>query len=172
MSIKLIPLNIGHNQFVFKLLSNPLVDKFNTLGIHHDFSETEDYILELLDNDLSDNEKTFIISEKGNEIGMISIQFSNPKYNSASIWYKLHPDFWNKGYATRAVSLLVKRGFEIYNLHRIEAGCAIDNIGSQRVLEKCGFKKEGRKEKVLPLKSGWSDAFMYAILRATFLANQ
>jgi RimJ/RimL family protein N-acetyltransferase len=59
-------------------------------------------------------------------------------------------------------------GFNTLNLHRIEAGCAVENIGSIRVLEKCGFTKEGRGRKVLPLKSGWSDNFEYAILETEF----
>ena len=171
MSIILVPLVASHQFFVFKLLSNHLVDKFNTLGIHHNFSQTENYVQELLANDLKGEEKTFIILKRDIEIGMVSIQFSDPKYKSASIWYKLHPNFWNKGFATRAVSLLLQKGFKTFDLHRIEAGCSIDNIGSQRVLEKCGFKKEGCKEKVLPLKSGWSDAFIYAILRSSYTAN-
>ena len=55
-------------------------------------------------------------------------------------------------------------GFKELRLHRIEAGCAVENFGSIKVLEKVGMKKEGRKRKSLPLKSGWSDSFEYAIL--------
>jgi RimJ/RimL family protein N-acetyltransferase len=32
------------------------------------------------------------------------------------------------------------------------------------VMEKVGMTKEGHKRKILPLKSGWSDSFEYAIL--------
>jgi ATP-dependent protease HslVU (ClpYQ) ATPase subunit len=32
------------------------------------------------------------------------------------------------------------------------------------VLEKGGLKREGRRRKILPLKTGWSDNFEYAIL--------
>jgi RimJ/RimL family protein N-acetyltransferase len=53
----------------------------------------------------------------------------------------------------------------------MEAGCAADNIGSIRTLEKVGMVKEGRKRKVLPLKSGWSDTFEYAILESDFKTN-
>lgn len=49
-------------------------------------------------------------------------------------------------------------------LHRIQAGCAVENTGSIKVLEKAGMIREGRRRQVLPLKSGWSDNFEYAIL--------
>ena len=45
-----------------------------------------------------------------------------------------------------------------------EAGTAVENIGSIRVLEKAGMTREGQKRKVLPLKKGWSDNYIYAIL--------
>lgn len=59
---------------------------------------------------------------------------------------------------------MLEFGFTELNLHRIEAGCAVENTGSIRVLEKVGMIREGRKRKVLPLKNGWSDNFHYAIL--------
>lgn len=55
-------------------------------------------------------------------------------------------------------------GFNVLQLHRIEAGCAVANIGSAKVMEKVGMKQEGRKRKILPLQTGWSDSFEYAIL--------
>jgi RimJ/RimL family protein N-acetyltransferase len=59
---------------------------------------------------------------------------------------------------------LINFGFNDLKLHRIEAGCAVENIGSLKVLEKVGIQREGHKRKVLPLKNGWSDNYEYAIL--------
>ena len=55
-----------------------------------------------------------------------------------------------------------------YTKDRIEAGCAIDNIGSIKVLEKTGFIKEGTGRQVLPLLSGWSDNYEFAILEIDY----
>ena len=71
-----------------------------------------------------------------------------------------------KGYATEALKEILRFGFDQLNLHRIEAGCAVENVASIKVLEKAGMQREGRKRQVLPLKSGWSDNFEYAILAA------
>ena len=59
---------------------------------------------------------------------------------------------------------IIEFGFVDLTLHRIEAGCAANNIGSVRVLEKAGMKREGMRRKTLPLKSGWADNYLYGIL--------
>ena len=97
-------------------------------------------------------------------IGLLGLTPSEPKFSSAEVWYKLLPCFWNQGYATEALKRIVSFGFDELQLHRIEAGCAIDNTASIQVLEKVGMIREGRKRKILPLKTGWSDNFHYAIL--------
>ena len=59
---------------------------------------------------------------------------------------------------------MVDFGFGELKLHRIQAGCAVENLSSIKVLEKNGFRYEGRRRKILPLKSGWVDNYEYAIL--------
>ncbi|TYP70004.1 ribosomal-protein-alanine N-acetyltransferase [Aquimarina intermedia] len=75
------------------------------------------------------------------------------------------PEQWRKRFGTEVTQEIIRFGFAKLNLHRIEAGWACENIGSVRVLEKSGFVREGRKRKVLPFKSGWSDAYIFAILK-------
>ncbi|HMB61757.1 MAG TPA: GNAT family protein, partial [Eudoraea sp.] len=75
---------------------------------------------------------------------------------------------WGKGYATEAVRAVLKFGFRVLKLHRMEAGCAVDNIASIRVLEKVGMQMEGQRRKVLPLQQGWSDNYEFAILDTDF----
>ncbi|MCF7925938.1 MAG: GNAT family N-acetyltransferase [Candidatus Izimaplasma sp.] len=55
------------------------------------------------------------------------------------IGYVLHHDFWRKGYMTLATKALIRFGFEYLKLNTIEIGHANHNIGSRRVIEKCGF---------------------------------
>lgn len=97
-------------------------------------------------------------------VGIISIGIIKIKYKNAEVWYKLHPNVWSKGYATEALNAIIKFGFETLNLHRIEAGCATGNVASYKVMEKAGMQREAHRRKLLPLKSGWSDNYEYAIL--------
>jgi ribosomal-protein-alanine N-acetyltransferase len=65
------------------------------------------------------------------------------KIYSLSIGYFVHPDYWNKGYAKRAVKLLLKYLFEEITVNRVEGDVMLDNIYSKKVLLSNGFTKEG-----------------------------
>ena len=61
----------------------------------------------------------------------------------AQVGYVVHEPFRGRGFATRAVEALVERLEAIPSISRIWATCALDNPASTRVLEKCGFQREG-----------------------------
>jgi RimJ/RimL family protein N-acetyltransferase len=100
------------------------------------------------------------------QIGVFGLKLWPQKNRRAEVWYKFHKNHWNKGYATEVLKSVLDFGFNELNLHRIQAGCAVDNIGSIKVLEKVGMIQEGRGRQLLPLKSGWSDNFEYSILES------
>ena len=52
-------------------------------------------------------------------------------------------DYWNGGYGTEAMHLLLNYAFNYKNLRRIEAIVLEDNIGSCKMHEKLGYKREG-----------------------------
>jgi ribosomal-protein-alanine N-acetyltransferase len=56
-------------------------------------------------------------------------------FKLGEIYYKLLPTKWGAGYATELSKALIKSGFEIFKLHKIEAGVSTENIASIRVLE-------------------------------------
>lgn len=58
---------------------------------------------------------------------------------------------WGKGYASTAVRLATRFGFERCGLHRVQAGFYESNVGSHRVLEKAGFTRDGSLAKQLRL---------------------
>ncbi|GAB3815530.1 hypothetical protein GCM10028895_09720 [Pontibacter rugosus] len=153
---------------VHALHALPETDEFNTLGIPEDIEQTKQILQSWIaaSDAITNKAYTFSIRDKGTKsfVGLVALKLGSEKYNRGEVWYKLHVAHWGKGYATEALKAVLKYGFEILELHRIEAGCAVANTASIRVLEKVGMAKEGRKRKVLPLKSGWSDNFEFAIL--------
>lgn len=166
--LNLRPISEKDIENIHKLHSLPETDKFNTLGIPKDISETK-IIAEqwIFDNNLENN-KSFIFAieliENQEFIGLIGINLGKEKYKNAEVWFKFDSAFWNKGFATESLRRVIDFGFETLQLHRIEAGCAIENIGSMQVLEKVGMLREAHTRQLLPLKSGWSDNYGYAIL--------
>jgi RimJ/RimL family protein N-acetyltransferase len=60
--------------------------------------------------------------------------------------YRFKKEGWGKGYATEAAWASIQYGFEKIGLQRIVARAEIDNIGSWKVLEKCGMSYIGDEE--------------------------
>lgn len=55
------------------------------------------------------------------------------------IGYVLNRNYWGKGYMTKVCKAVIQFGFEYLHLQRILIRHHPDNIGSKRVIEKCGF---------------------------------
>jgi len=154
---------------IHQLHALPETDEYNTLGIPKNIEETKSIIEPwIAENKLNDIKNyTFAIERKleGKFMGLFGLKLGSKKYNRGEVWYKIHSDYWNKGYATESLKAVINFGFETLQLHRIEAGCAVNNLGSIKVLEKVGMIREGRGRQILPLKSGWSDNFSYSIIK-------
>ena len=50
-------------------------------------------------------------------------------------------------------------------LHRIEAACVPENIASQKLLERAGFRSEGQARSYLKINGAWRDHLLYGLLR-------
>lgn len=164
-------ITIGEIPFIHLLNSFPEVDKYNTLGLPKRIEDTEKIVYSILDDQKLIPKPRYVckINDlEGNIIGLLGIVIGKPKYFSAEIWYKIHPTYWNKGYATEAVKGVLNFCFNELKLHRIIAGCATENIGSLRVLEKAGFVKEAHHRKILPIRGEWVDNYEFAILEEDY----
>lgn len=157
---------------IHQLHSLPETDKYNTLGIPETIQVTENILHDWLQLQKANPRQSYIFclnkKETNEFVGLIAINLGKLNYKIAEVWYKLHPDFWAQGFATEALNEILKFGFTDLNLHRIEAGCAVENIASIKVLEKVGMKREGRKREILPIKGIWTDNYFYAILDTDF----
>jgi ribosomal-protein-alanine N-acetyltransferase len=157
---------------IHELHSLPETDKFNTLGIPETPQETEKIINDwcLRQNAKPQTSYVFCLDlvDTKQFIGLLALIIGKPNYKTAEVWYKIHSNHWGKGYATEALSKLIYFGFNDLGLHRIEAGCAVENIASIKVLEKVGMTKEGIKRKKLPIRGEWKDNYFYAILDEDF----
>lgn len=78
-------------------------------------------------------------------------------------------NYWNKGYGTEAMSLLLDYAFKHRNLRRIEALVLEDNIGSCHMLEKLGYKREGLLRDSVYKYGEYKNQILYALLREEYL---
>ena len=57
--------------------------------------------------------------------------------------YWLGESYWNRGFATEAAQTLIDFGFRHFDVDFIDARVRVMNIGSRRVVQKCGFQFQG-----------------------------
>lgn len=108
----------------------------------------------------------FIIEKKdGTKIGWMSHYIGSQNFGWMEIGYVLIPSERRKGYGTEAIQIVVDYLFLTKEIVRIQAVTNVKNIGSQRVLEKANFKREGTLRKALYVRGEWTDGYLYSILR-------
>ena len=81
----------------------------------------------------------------------------------ASVAVRLSSNYQGKGYGTEALSAMTKFCFENTELKRLWTEVDTRNIASQKMLEKCGYTREGliRQGKMV---NAWCDCYIYGIL--------
>lgn len=77
---------------------------------------------------------------------------------------RIAPAYQNQGMATEAMKAIIDFCFTHTELQRIWTGVDVRNTGSCKVLEKCGFTREGliRQGKMV---STWCDYYIYGLLK-------
>ncbi len=82
-------------------------------------------------------------------------------FESASLGYWVAAARRGRGLATGAVAALSDLAFGELGLHRLEAATLVDNVASQRVLEKNGFTRIGLAPRYLRIAGAWQDHLLY-----------
>ena len=92
-------------------------------------------------------------------------------HNSGEIGYVLNPEYHKKGYGTEAASRVMRFGFEVLKLNRIEARFMEHNAASLRVMEKAGMTFEGFHRKAMRIKGKYETVGYCSILRDEFFGK-
>ncbi|XP_042023616.1 uncharacterized N-acetyltransferase p20-like [Salvia splendens] len=100
-------------------------------------------------------------------IGYISVRpESGDDRHRAHIGYAVGSGYWGQGFATASLKMAIPCVFQSFpSLVRLEALVEEDNLGSQKVLQKVGFVKEGFLRKYGFNKGQIRDMFIYSFLR-------
>ncbi len=110
--------------------------------------------------------------DTGRVIGGVSLHL-NWRRDDAVLGGVIRRGEAGRGFMTEALCAVTEIAFREMNLHRLYALCAADNAAMAHVLEKCGFRNEGRlvrRGKSRPDEHAeWFDQFEYAMLRDEYL---
>ena len=106
----------------------------------------------------------------GSFIGGISLAL-NAAHHSAELGYWIGKPYWSQGYCTEAASEMLRYGFEIRGLNRVQARHMTKNPASGRVMEKIGMSHEGVLRQSLSRFGVFEDAAMFSILKDEYRAR-
>ena len=80
-------------------------------------------------------------------------------HGDAEITYWIDKKFWGRGVAASALKYFLK----LENARPLFGRVAFDNFGSQRVLEKCGFKRTGKDKGFANARQAEIEEFIYRL---------
>jgi RimJ/RimL family protein N-acetyltransferase len=107
-----------------------------------------------------------VLPESGALVGDISLRLVSQEHRQGEIGFVTHPDHQGHGYATEGAAALIDLGFRELGLHRIVGSADARNIGSARVMEHLGMRREALFRENELVKGEWTDEVIYAILAA------
>ena len=99
----------------------------------------------------------YLIFNEANEIvGRVNlVNIQRGSCNKAELGYRIGEIHQGKGYATKAVELILKEASSRHSINKIEAGTSSKNIASKNVLIKNGFKFVSQQENYIFLNGEW-----------------
>jgi [ribosomal protein S5]-alanine N-acetyltransferase len=87
---------------------------------------------------------------------------------NATLGYWVDEHANSRGHCTRAVRLVCRFAFEHARLHRVQPAIMPRNARSRRVVEKAGFRHEGRALRYLKIDDHWEDHDLFAMTREDY----
>lgn len=152
---------------MFEYASNPAVTKYLTWDVHPTKRFSANYLAYL--NTRYRAGEFFdwaIVTRNGNKmIGTCGFTRFNFSAYSAEIGYVLNPTYWGRGVAAEAARRVIRFGFDVLELHRIEAKFMEGNRQSLRVMEKLGMTLEGYARESMMAKGEFVTVGTCSILR-------
>ncbi len=108
---------------------------------------------------------TFAVIAPGSDVTAIT---PVGKIDDPMGWF-IMPYYQNNGYMTEAVKRVLEFAFLQDNCVRVVTGCFKDNIPTQKVMEKAGFRKEAEKPSAMWLDGQMRDRLEFALNRDEFM---
>jgi RimJ/RimL family protein N-acetyltransferase len=112
-----------------------------------------------------------VLAETGEVVADLSLWCVSEGRQQGEIGFIVHPAHQRKGYATEAARPMLDFAFDVVGLHRVVGRTEARNIGSARVLEKLGMRREAHLIENEWVKGEWQSELVYAILASEWASQ-
>lgn len=103
-------------------------------------------------------------------IGTCTLLCSDRQHRRAELGVALEPAHQGNGYAAEAASAVIQDGFDQLGLHRITADVDPRNAPAIKLLERLGFREEGRLREHYRQNDEWQDGRLFGLLEPEWRA--
>jgi ribosomal-protein-alanine N-acetyltransferase len=152
------------------LRSNPEIMKYIPRPLITTKEEALKFI-ETMDTNINSNSLInwgITTKEEDRLIGMIGFYRTKPEDYRSEVGYILATEFHGQGVITEALKQVIQFGFEVLKLNSIEAVIDPENYGSEKVLLKNNFVKEGHFKEHVFFEGEFLDSVFYSLLKKNF----
>jgi [ribosomal protein S5]-alanine N-acetyltransferase len=170
--ISLRALNEGDIDALFALFSDPVAMRYWAYLPYTERVQAEQRLQKDLEGMARQEWLPWGIAQGTALIGTVTLHDLNREQGRAEIGYMLGRAHWGQGLASEAVSLAIDHAFGPLGLRRLEADIDPRNSGSQRLLERLGFLKEGYLRERWQVGDEISDTALYGLLRREWEAKK
>ncbi len=98
----------------------------------------------------------------GQMVGSIGFHTVSPENRTAELAYDLSPPAWGQGIASQMARTLVDWAHDHVGMLRVQATALSSNARSMKVLERCGFQREGLLHSYRLVRGRPGDFWMFA----------
>lgn len=106
-----------------------------------------------------------IVDESLAVVGRITLNgIVRGPFLSCSVGYWVSQSAGGRGVASAALREIIGVAFDELGLHRIQGETLLDNVPSQRVLERNGFARIGLAPTYLKIAGRWQDCILYQLI--------
>jgi ribosomal-protein-alanine N-acetyltransferase len=168
--LKLRKLSLSDVSDVFEYASDPEVSKTVWWEHHRKVDDSLSFLKQIV----FQYEKgipspwAVVLKQAHKMVGTIGYHWWSLENACAEVGYVISRSYWNNGYMTEALKEVLGFGFDKMSLERVEAKCFIENLPSERVMQKCGMKLEGILRNSMFVKGEFRNFKIYSILRDEF----
>ena len=151
---------------MYAYAKNPEVTKYLLWSPHKSPDYTRSYLEYLAGRyRLGQHYEWAMVSKAdGHMIGTCGFSRIECPQNAAEIGYVLNPAYRGQGLVAEAAERVLRFGFDVLGLHRVEARYMVGNDASRRVMEKLGMQFEGVRRGSMLVKGAYRDIGICSVL--------
>jgi ribosomal-protein-alanine N-acetyltransferase len=174
----LTPLSDEDAERLWPYVSDPEVSRFMSWHAHESLAVTKAFIADVCERTRAGTTISWVVSNRDTRetyglVSLIAIMRTHRAltYEKAELAYWLGRPFRNCGYGTEACRAALDYAFTTLGLNKVVVAHAAENVPSQRLIERLGFRRVGVEYRHFAKDNHWFDHVLYELLQRDWLAE-